>query len=271
MKTAERPPLGELDLEVLRFAGEQRLFAAAHAQSLLRVPAATAASCLDVLHARGLVCRHEVFRDQPPAYTVTAAGLRLLGSRLGAPRLDVSVYRHDMGVAWAWLAARAGRWGEAETILSERTLRSRDRIIGPEGTGGGRLAVRLPGTGPAGRPRLHYPDLVIGLTGGRRLAVELEISGKGARRLATILRGYVGDPRVDGILYLVDQPATSRAVQGAARAAGACPLLRLEPFSWTGRGPGYAGNARGASRAMAGAHGASRPAAEARGDAGVRG
>ena len=49
-----------------------------------------------------------------------------MGSSYPPPRVDLSTYDHDVGVAWLWLAARSGTFGPMREVLSERTLRSHD-------------------------------------------------------------------------------------------------------------------------------------------------
>lgn len=270
-------PLEPGDLDLLGFAAAQRLFQRSHAQALLGAGAPAADRSLERLRRAALVEIHEVFRGEEPAYTITRGGLRLLGRSGSAPRLDLSVYAHDLGVAWLWLAARRGRWGEARALVGERELRARHVLGGLDGggeelcraantaasTGGapnGPAApvpapVALAGPGPAGRPRLHYPDLGLVLRGGRQLALELELSAKGPARMAGILNGYALSG-YDTVIYLVERAAVAEAVQRAARRRGMDGCVHVQPFRWGGPVPARGSAARPAGRVPAAARGA---------------
>jgi hypothetical protein len=134
-------------------------------------------------------------------------------------------YAHDVGVAWLWLAAHAGDFGPLGEIIGERRLRSRDATGESEGD---RLGVRLGGVGPQGQARLHYPDLLLRTADGRRVALELELSGKSRTRLEAILVAYGADPRIDGVVYLVDTPSVARSVAAAARRLGVSSRVHIQ-------------------------------------------
>ena len=75
-------------------------------------------------------------------------------------------------------------------------------------------------------------DLLLVLEGGRRVAVELELTSKGRARREKILLGFAADSRVDLVLYLVDRPATARAIQASARQIGMSQLVRAQWVRW---------------------------------------
>ncbi|HTX47741.1 MAG TPA: hypothetical protein VMD48_15765 [Solirubrobacteraceae bacterium] len=230
----------ERDRVVLAFAGEQKLVLADQVKALLGTSLEAAARRLRALRAEGFLDADRPFAEQPACHQVTREGLALIESRLPTPRaVDRAHYRHDVGVGWLWLAARAGVWGELSDVVSERAMRSRDgRAPGAE-----RYGVRLGGLGPGGRERFHYPDLLLVDPNGHRVAVELELSGKGHRRLEGILGGYAADPRIDAALYLVDKPSVGRNVQAAARALGISDLVHVQRAQWGENAPA-AGTAR---------------------------
>ncbi len=221
--------LTERDLQVLAFAAEHRLLLAEHVQGLLGVSEAAARARLRRLTRDGFLERRAIFHRQPPFYQVTRRGLAAGGSPYSRPKLDLSCAQHDVGVAWLWLLARAGRFGAVEEVIGERAMRSQDaqpdRAHDPAG-------VRLGGVGPAGRERVHYPDLVLVLPGGRRVAVELELSAKGRARRERILMGYALDPRVDAVLYLVDRADVARAIRSSAARAGMAGRVHVQPVRW---------------------------------------
>jgi hypothetical protein len=173
----------------------------------------------------------------PGCYLIERRGLAAVGSHLPRPRdVDLAAYRHDVGLGWLWLAARRGAFGSVRTIVSERQMRSHDGRLSP-GPGSrdrrprpseDRLGVRLPGPGPRGGDRRHYPDLLLDLRSGHRVAVELELTPKSTRRLREILGGYAMDSRVDAVLYLVDRPSIGRAVERAAASLGIQSMVHVQ-------------------------------------------
>jgi hypothetical protein len=131
--------------------------------------------------------------------------------------VDLAAYGHDVGLGWLWLAAHRGAFGRLNGVVSERRMRSHDaRARG----GGEPFGVRLPGAGPRGGARRHYPDLLLDCGTGHRIAVELELSGKGRVRREAILGGYATDARIDAVLYLVSDRAIGQAIERAAAKVG---------------------------------------------------
>ena len=86
---------------------------------------------------------------------------------------------------------------------------------------------------------------------GARVAVELELSGKGRFRQEQILAGYGADARVDAVLYLVADPALARSIQASARRLGISSLVHVQWARRTQPEVGM-GAARGAERAPTG-------------------
>jgi hypothetical protein len=201
------------DRELLAFMASHRLVHAGHVGALLEVGVDRAGAILARLARGRYVLRAAVFDQRLPSYRIRRKGLELIGSGLPAPGADLRSYEHDVGVAWLWLAARNGTFGALSEILAERQLRSHDEAPDRDGPP---LAVRLGGYGPGGRERLHYPDLLLRRPDGRRIAVELELSSKGRRRLERILMGYAADRRVDAVLYLVPNRSIGNSVVAAA-------------------------------------------------------
>jgi DNA-binding transcriptional ArsR family regulator len=217
--------LGGPDIELLAFLAEHRMALPDHAAALLGRSPDTARVRLARLAEAGFVRSERVFRGQPPMHLITRAGLDVIASSLAPPRIELRTYAHDVGVAWLWLAARGGTFGPLHEVVGERRLRSHDGARSPEVEP---LWVRLGGVGPRGRERLHYPDLLLRTADGRRIALELELSSKGRVRLETILAGYGADPRIDGVVYLVERPAIARAVRDAARRLGLSDRVHVQ-------------------------------------------
>jgi hypothetical protein len=228
-------------VELLSFVAEHRLVLAAHVQVLLDISRAAADKRLRALVDAGLLARQPVFHRQPACFQITRDGLAAAGSSLPRPRqIDFNCYEHDVGVGWLWLAARRGAFGQVSAIVSEREMRSHDGKMGADA-----LGVRLGGLGAGGRPRLHYPDLMLVVDGGRRIAVELELTPKGRTRRETILAGYGADPRIDAVLYLTEGPGIAKSVTASARRLGLGPLIHVQRVRWGADRPG------GSSRAAA--------------------
>ena len=237
----------ERDREILAFVAEHRLVLAGHAQTLLGVSESVAYRRLGGLTARDLLEHSRVLHEQPGWYQITRRGLALIGSDLPRPRVDLRCYRHDIGVAWVWLAASRGAFGRVDRIVSEREMRSRDAACAAAdraASARGELAVdagndrrppfgvRLGGVGPGGQIRLHYPDVLLIGRAGERVAIELELSEKGGRRLETILAGYGADPSIGAVLYLAEKPGIRREVKSAAARLRISDLVHVHPVAW---------------------------------------
>jgi hypothetical protein len=235
----------ERDRGLLAFVAEHRLVLAAHVGSLLGVSDGAASARLHALAAAGYVSSHRIFDREPACHQITRRGLDAIGSDLRAPRrIDLRCYEHDVGAAWLWLAAHAGRLGPVQEVLGERRLRSADaRAERAEP-----LGVPLGGTGANGAERLHYPDLLLLTPGGGRLALELELTAKGRLRRETIIAAYAADARIDSAVYLVRDRAIGRAIRRSARRLGVAELVRVRqlllPDARAGRARAHADAAR---------------------------
>jgi hypothetical protein len=215
----------ERDRLVLAFLAEHRLVVTPQVQALLGVTARVAQERLRTLGEGGYMEQHRIFDGYPACARITAKGLAAIGSRLPAPRIDLACYQHDVGLGWLWLAARAGTFGNLRELRSERSMRSQDARCDRNERA---LGVGIGGVGPGGREQLHYPDLLLTSASGKRVAVELELTGKSNARLGRIMMGYAADARIDAVLYLVpDRPLGERIAQ-AARTAGIGELVSVQ-------------------------------------------
>lgn len=205
------------DRELLAFTAEHRFVLADHVAVLLGVGADAADARLRSLARAGFLIRRKLFTEQPALHRITRLGAAAIGTDLTPPRLDLHCYEHDIGVAWLWLAARDGAFGAVRTVIGERRLRSQDAS---RDAGEPPLAVRLGGVGVGGRERLHYPDLLLVNQAGKRLALELELTGKSRVRRERILGGYAADARVDAVVYLVTDRRLGHAIAATARKFG---------------------------------------------------
>ena len=218
------PQLTSAELSLLGPLAEQRFLTVPQLAVLLGVGETTAMRrCRSLADAR-LLRVERIFHRLPAAAMITAAGLAAVGSRLGPPALNLSEYRHDVGVGWLWLAARAGRFGEVRALFSERVLQGRDdapAVAGESRAGGepraGGIGVGI--FGPDGRARRHYPDVLVALHGDGHVAVELELTAKSAPRMAAIMSAYASDARITRILYVAGSETVARGVARAAAGA----------------------------------------------------
>lgn len=234
--------LTDRDREILAFAAEHRLVLEGQVERLLGVGPGRILSRLGALIQQGYLAEGSV--DESRHFQIRARGLAAIGSSLGVPKGKLGAYKHDVGLAWLWLAARAGTFGPLLETLSERRMRSHDGALDRSSDG---LGVRNGGYDRFGNERLHYPDLLLIDPHGRRLALELELSSKGRERTEMIIGGYGADPRIDRVLYLVEaQPAGSRirrSLELTVRDLGLSDRIRIqliEPFSSRGDGRGAA-------------------------------
>jgi biotin operon repressor len=216
----------ERDRRLLAFAAEHRFVLADQVAGLLEISRDAAASRMRTLRAAGYLSDHQPLRGEPTLYRVTTPGLRAAGSDLSRPRpVDLSTFSHDAGLGWLAVAAQRGMFGPLIDVVCERRMRSEDRRGGERAETHG---VRLGSTGRDGRPRLHYPDLVVTTATGHRVAFELELSGKDRRRREQILAAYAVDRRIDAVVYLVDHPSRRRALPDSARRVGISDRVRVE-------------------------------------------
>jgi hypothetical protein len=230
-----RQPITERDRRILAFAAEQRFVLGAHIASLLGISTPAASARLEALCEAGYMTGADLFTGEPPYYRVRTAGLRAIGSDLPRPRtVDPSVYRHDAGLAWLTVAAERGTFGPLTEIISERRMRSEDWR---EGDRDRPFGVRLGGVGRDGRPRLHYPDLVVVTDTGHSVAFELELTTKAPRSRERILAAYAADQGIDAVVYLVDTPARRRAMEDSVRRVGIGDRVRVERVT-VGHRPG---------------------------------
>ena len=175
---------------------------------------------------RGLVAlelleHRRIFHAEPGAYSATRAGLRAAGLALTPPRVDIRTYHHDRAEAAVMIALE--REFSAQRVLTERELRSRDA--------GAPQRPRYAVWRGAQRTRrgLHFPDLAVEVDGDATLAVEVELSAKGRRRLESIIAAYVRARHVAGVRYYA-APAAYRGVERAVARTGAQSLFEIRTW-----------------------------------------
>ena len=205
------------DIEMLRWIGRLRFAEANQVARRFAMDERNAYRRLRGLVARELIAHQRVFHALPGAYSSTASGLIAAGLQLPRPRLDIRTYAHDRAAASVTIELEA-EFGPA-AVRTERELRSHDAGDPPRP----RYAVRR-GYG-LGRRGLHFPDLAIELDDGKSLAVEIELTAKGTRRLDSIVLAYLSG-RHHCVRYYA-APAALGGVERAVARAGARDLLDI--------------------------------------------
>jgi hypothetical protein len=207
------------DRQLVGFVGRHGVVTIEHLMNALGVGRASAyrraAHCID----RDLLERLELLRREPSVLRATRRGLRFaqLG---GMPVAEVSATSVDHWLCCASTALVLAREPGVDRILTERELILADRIEGRP------IASARVGSRPDGGPRFHRPDLVILPRGFdlasasssiRPIAIEVELSGKGQRRLEQIIRGWRRADSVGEVRYYCAPGPVMAGVERAVR------------------------------------------------------
>jgi hypothetical protein len=222
--------VSEADLSVLGPLAEHRILIVPQIALILGVTVEAAARRMRRLRTAGLVSYGPVFTGGPGIASITRTGLKVIGRSQPEPSFEPGGYRHDVGVGWLWLAARAGAFGRLDGILTEQAMMAADRAaIRDKSLSGGHVAHGI-GLGvftQHGNPKRHYPDLLLRTHTGHRVAIELELTRKSRHRMTRIMSAYASDARIDRVVYLVPDAALARTVSEAARRAGASQIVQV--------------------------------------------
>src|SRR4051812_21813877 len=166
----------------------------------------------------GLLAPSRLVYGQPALYTATRDGLAWAGMPQVEPaRVGVATTRH-----WATCARLA--------VQLERTERvevwGEPRLRAAELDAGRAVASAQLGYLPDGKPRLRRPDLVLFPDAALPVAVEVELSVKGARRLEAICRAWARCRIVSEVRYYAP-PHVARAVSRAVASVHADDAIRI--------------------------------------------
>lgn len=185
---------------------------------------------LSVLVRAGLLEPRHLLRGQPTLYVASREGLSWaqLG-RLEPCRVSVANATH-----WAACAAVAVLLERVEPgfrVWSERELRAAELDAGRA------LASAELGRSPDGRPRLRRADLVLVPRDDdrRAVAIEVELTVKGARRLEAICRAWARCRLIDSVRYYAS-PAAARAVARAVERVHAEGMVEIYSLDKTLKG-----------------------------------
>jgi hypothetical protein len=210
------------DAEIVDWIGRIGAASRAHVMARFGMGRSWAYARLGCLVRDGLLEHRQLLYQTPGLYLATAEGLRWRGlERLGVCRPGLGAVAHATELASA--AVAFDRALPDRQQLTERELRV------TEADGGHPIASASLGDLPGGRHALHRPDLALLGTGGRTVAIEVELSVKAPRRLQAICRGYARARHIDHVYYLAT-PAAMRAVSRAvdrARAHEQITVLEL--------------------------------------------
>jgi hypothetical protein len=203
----------ERDVEILNWIGCLGAAGADHVMERFEIGRSLAYRRLSRLVLEGLVAPWAVLHRQPALYVATGKGLRTCGlERLGACRIGPGRFLHAREVANAAIALERGFPGSC--VVSEREIRVDEAECGKL------IASAKLGELPGGRLALHRPDLAVISPDGHVIAVEVELSAKAPRRLATICRGWARARHVHTVYYLA-APAVMGLLERAIEQARA--------------------------------------------------
>jgi hypothetical protein len=182
---------------------------------------------LRALVVEDLLATRRLVHGQPTLYVATRDGLAWGGlHEFDVCRVSVALTRH-----WALCARLAVVLERVEPevqVWGERELRAAELDAGSA------IASAQLGRLPDGRARLRRPDLVLvpGEHGRRPVAVEVELSVKGARRLEGICRAWARCRLVESVRYYAT-PLAGHAVARVVDRVGAGDVIEIHSLDET--------------------------------------
>ena len=222
----QQPTISRQRMDVLQWTARMGAVTAEALADRQRTAVATARSRLRAAEKRGLLSRRAPLAGRPALYTITRAGLRASGSR-GLQPARVSPANAWHLIVCAGVAAALERCYPDHSVLGEPELRRDERECGRP------LASALLGTVRDGQPLVHRPDLVLwppGVGTGLPVAVEVELTVKSQRRLASICLAWARCRCVAGVLYLA-APDVERALARALAQVDAGGRIVVVPLA----------------------------------------
>jgi hypothetical protein len=194
--------LTERDLQMIRWINGHRVATAEQVANKFGLSTPTAKKRLQELKSLDCLVYEKVFQDRPGVYRAAARGIAVTDDSLPAARLVLGSYEHDLQLVdlAVSLEHRTGaQWQTDRQIRHEKGLKG----------------VGIPG---------HSPDGVLLFPGGARIAVELELSPKGAGKIEKIFMEYAGS-QYQEVWYFVNCDYLAARIRSAA-----LPLIKV--FSW---------------------------------------
>jgi hypothetical protein len=217
------------DIEIFRFLARHRM--ATYDQLALAFNTTTNAlrQRLPRLHAVGYLAKRSYGHPAMAVWMVTKDGMKGAGLELPVASFT-TVYEHTLGLTD--LAIKYARLGI--TVLTEADIKAAERQGAPSPPGLPRF-VSPQVDGSRHRPDLvlYYPTSTPGVL--RCVAVELELTRKGPKRLRPLLRAYRRTAGIDEVRYYTPDRDIAKGVANAAKAVGAVPMVTIKQFRPSGK------------------------------------
>lgn len=161
----------------------------------------------------GLLKRNEILTNRPALYVTTMKGSRAFGLSTVRP-CEARAGNAEHLIACSGVAATFARACSDYEVMGERSLRAL------EGAKRERVASALLSYDGDGTAFWHCPDLVLWRRGGVGLpvAVEVELTLKGGKRLAEICKAWARNDLVSGVIYVTSGKADAGVRAAVARA-----------------------------------------------------
>ncbi|MGO8687273.1 MAG: hypothetical protein ACLQT7_08880 [Candidatus Dormibacteria bacterium] len=189
--------LSARDRDVLGYAVRHGMVTADQLGARFFASTPSARRRLRTLGAAGLVISDRVLLTLPAVVRATPAGARLAGCDLPPATLDVARIRHNLALVDLSEELLAAHPGSAWT--TERELR-RDRM-------------RAARAGDRWERQRRIPDGLLRLAGGRRIAIELDLTAKRSARLELLAGAYAVDRDVDAVWWYLPSEAAATRMQ----------------------------------------------------------
>jgi hypothetical protein len=186
----------------MRWINSHRAATAAQVAKRFGISPGAASKRLCQLKSCAYLVYDKIFCAAPGVYRAGARGIAAAADDLPAARLPLGSYEHDLQLVDLALALEHKTGAQWQT---ERQIRH-DK---------GRTGVGTTG---------HTPDGILVFPGGGMIAVELELSPKGAAKLEKILKEYAG-MRYQEVWYFVNSGYLAARIRRAA-----LPFIKV--FSW---------------------------------------
>ncbi|MCL6478858.1 MAG: hypothetical protein K6T65_10620 [Peptococcaceae bacterium] len=179
------------DISMFMFIDNFGYVSAQHIAIMYNMSLKSAYKRLNSLVKNGYLQHIRIFHRKHGVYLCTAKALSLIPYPASIARINLGTYKHNLLLVDLLLAL------SNEYNCTYKT----DRIIRRE------QGFSL---NPSSRP--HFPDAVLSIS-GNNIAVELELTEKGAARLNRILKYYIRSTLYSEVWYFVSSPALAHKIQ----------------------------------------------------------
>lgn len=211
----------ERDAQIVEWLGRIGGAGAGHLMQQFGMSQSVTSRRMCALVADGLVGYRKMLHLRPGLYWALREGLRWRGlTGMRVFRVSPGTYEHTWQTATVAVALHRGLPGWRAIYEREimRLEAAEGKLIASVKVGGSALSM------------LHRPDLLLVAPTGRVVAVEVELTDKGPRRLEQICRGWTRARHIDHVYYLAQPRAgrtTKRTVE-RVRGEGMITVLALE-------------------------------------------